>query len=65
MAFLYSQLLEGLSVPHSNYLTYSVFRKVCFTLDCVQSKCNIMQTDVDFSSRNTYIAKPINKSIWH
>lgn len=65
MAYLYSQLLEGLSVPPSNYLTYSVFRKVFFTLDCVQSKCNIMQTDVDFSSRNTYIAKSVNKSIWH
>jgi len=65
MALLYSQLFEGLSVPPWNYLTYSGFRKTCFTLNCVLSKSDIMETDVDFSSRNTYIPKPINCTIWH
>lgn len=54
MALLYSHLFEGMSVPSSNYLIYSGFRKVHFTLDCVLSKYDKMEPEADFSSTNTY-----------
>lgn len=64
MALLYSHVFEGMSVPPSNYLTYSGFRKVHFTLNCALTKYDKMETDADFSSTNMYYEhihiKPIN-----
>lgn len=54
MALLYSNLFEGMSVPPANYLIYSGFRKVHFTLNCVLSKYDKMEPEADFSSTNMY-----------
>lgn len=54
MAFLYSHLFEGVSSPPSNYLIYSGFRKVHFTLNCVLSIYNKMDSESDFYSTNRY-----------
>lgn len=54
MALLCFYLFERMSELPSNYLIYSGFRKVRFTLNCVLSKYDKMEPEADFSSTNMY-----------
>lgn len=51
---LYFRLFEGVSVPPSNYLIYSGFRKVHFTFSYVLSKYDKMELESHFYSTSMY-----------